>query len=262
MTDALPPDSPRARMCPDCRHPHLPMPEPWATHDGTLTVPKCGWPEGAASCSSPTAGSSPRRAGRRGVTRRLGPAAVALALAAGLLAGPSTHAGDPAPRPPSNGAGMPGTAHSPSGGGASKSAAAGAPLSPAPRRRRLGGHTQPPAATLAPRPARAASVPVPPTPPAVRTARPPAGVRGVATWYAWRPGQAAAGPRLRAALGPGWRGRTVYVFTGRRCIPKVNCVRVRLTDWMRADRLIDLDSRSFAFLAPLSRGVLRVTVSW
>jgi len=83
-----------------------------------------------------------------------------------------------------------------------------------------------------------------------------AGVRGIATWYAYRPGQAAAGPALRRALGPGWRGTVVTVCAGS------SCLRVRLTDWMRADRLADLDSRSFAALAPLSRGVLEVTVSW
>ena len=33
-----------------------------------------------------------------------------------------------------------------------------------------------------------------------------------------------------------------------------------LTDWMRADRLIDLDVRSFAALADPSLGVLRVRV--
>ena len=77
-------------------------------------------------------------------------------------------------------------------------------------------------------------------------------LRGTATWYAYRRGEAAAGPALRAALGPGWRGSVVYV----------EGLRVRLTDWMRADRLIDLDSRTFAALAELSRGVLPVTVSW
>src|ERR1700686_3621122 len=66
-------------------------------------------------------------------------------------------------------------------------------------------------------------------------------ISGVASWYAWHPGEAAAGPALRRFLGSSWRGTVVRVCA------KV-CIRVRLTDFMRADRLIDLDSRSFAQL--------------
>jgi hypothetical protein len=81
---------------------------------------------------------------------------------------------------------------------------------------------------------------------------------GTATWYRWRIGQAAAGPRLRAALGSHWRGRIVTVSRGTRH------VRVRLTDWCRCSwsRVIDLDHRSFDDLMPLWRGVTPVTVSW
>jgi hypothetical protein len=78
---------------------------------------------------------------------------------------------------------------------------------------------------------------------------------GTATWYAYRRGEAAAGPALRRAL-PGWRGRTVLV----------NGVRVRLTDYMGTTnqaKVIDLDAGLFrAICGPLSRGVCRVTVSW
>jgi hypothetical protein len=79
---------------------------------------------------------------------------------------------------------------------------------------------------------------------------------GPATWYRWRIGQAAAGPRLRAALGPHWRGRIVRVVANGRSIV------VRLTDWCACPygRIIDLDMRSFRALTPLWRGVLRVTV--
>lgn len=82
-------------------------------------------------------------------------------------------------------------------------------------------------------------------------------VSGTATWYSWRPGEAAAGPALRAALGSGWRGSTVTVTSAG------HSVTVRLTDWCAcgSGRIIDLDSRSFARLAPLSTGVIRVTVS-
>jgi hypothetical protein len=81
---------------------------------------------------------------------------------------------------------------------------------------------------------------------------------GTATWYAWRVGQAAAGPRLRAALGPHWRGRIVTVSHG------THHVRVRLSDWCRCSwsRVIDLDHRSFDDLMPLWRGVTTVSVSW
>lgn len=82
-------------------------------------------------------------------------------------------------------------------------------------------------------------------------------LNGQATWYRWRVGEAAAGPLLRQALGKGWRGRVVTV-----CM--ATCVRVRLTDWClcRDRRVVDLDHRSFQQLAPLSRGVIAVTVRW
>ena len=77
----------------------------------------------------------------------------------------------------------------------------------------------------------------------------------MASWYRYVAGQAAAGPRLRSALGPGWRGSVVTVCAA-------TCVRVTLSDFMVRDRLVDLDSRSFAALAPLSQGLQEVEVSW
>lgn len=79
---------------------------------------------------------------------------------------------------------------------------------------------------------------------------------GVASYYAWRPFQAAAGPALRRALGPDWRGRRVEVCRG------TLCVVVALTDWCQCygTRVIDLDSRVFALLAPLSRGLIDVKI--
>ncbi len=81
---------------------------------------------------------------------------------------------------------------------------------------------------------------------------------GIATWYRWRIGQAAAGPRLRAALGRYWRGKYVTVTSG------THHVRVRLTDWCGCSwgRVIDLDSRSFARLTRLSAGIVSVRISW
>jgi hypothetical protein len=80
-------------------------------------------------------------------------------------------------------------------------------------------------------------------------------LRGTATWFVSPAGVSAAGPDLRAALGPGWRGSSVRVCAAS------GCVVTTLGDWMRADRLIDLHAPLFARLAPLSRGVLAVTVT-
>jgi len=81
-------------------------------------------------------------------------------------------------------------------------------------------------------------------------------LEGRATWYAYRSGQAAAGPALRAFLGKNWRGTVVTVTANG------HAVTARLTDWCACGhgRVIDLDRRLFAQLAPPSRGVLRVTV--
>jgi rare lipoprotein A (peptidoglycan hydrolase) len=61
-------------------------------------------------------------------------------------------------------------------------------------------------------------------------------------------------------LGKHWRGSLVDVCAGGRC------VQVRLSDWCQCydgtirERVIDLSDDAFAQLAPLSRGVLVVTV--
>lgn len=84
-------------------------------------------------------------------------------------------------------------------------------------------------------------------------------IRGVAVWYDYVPGHAAAGPLLRRALGPDWRGTVVRVCHGDRC------TRAVLSDWCQCNggrRLVDLDRRTFARLADPSVGVIRVTVSW
>jgi hypothetical protein len=87
-------------------------------------------------------------------------------------------------------------------------------------------------------------------------------VGGKATWYDNGSGlYGAAGPVLREALGgdPAFRGQTVRVCAD-------ECVLVRLTDWCACgDRggvptLIDLSPDAFARLAPLSAGVIDVTI--
>jgi hypothetical protein len=96
------------------------------------------------------------------------------------------------------------------------------------------------------------------SPEPTRTPRTASILRGIATWFRSPSGVAAAGPQLREALGPGWRGTHVRVCrTGR-------CVQVVLGDWCGCGggRIIDLDDQAFAALAPLSLGVVKVRVSW
>lgn len=88
-------------------------------------------------------------------------------------------------------------------------------------------------------------------------------VKGWATWYdAPSRFDAAAGPDLRRAIGRDWRGSFVTVYAGERS------AIVQLTDWCACgDRhgtptVIDLDDRTFARLAPLGTGVLKVVVEW
>ena len=66
---------------------------------------------------------------------------------------------------------------------------------------------------------------------------------------------AAAGGEIRIG---GWRNRVVKVCGNGRCI------NVKLIDWCACGgpRIIDLYSDAFSRLAPLSAGVIRVTVSW
>ena len=83
-------------------------------------------------------------------------------------------------------------------------------------------------------------------------------VGGKATYYAYHEGQAAAAHDLKVMVGPDWRGMRVRV-TG----PNGNSIIVRLTDSessRRAGALIDLDTRDFAKLAPLSTGRIDVMV--
>jgi hypothetical protein len=91
-----------------------------------------------------------------------------------------------------------------------------------------------------------------------RTATPPGhSIAGRATWFRSPANVSAAGPALRRAIGPRWRGTVVRVCSGSRC------VRTVLSDWMRADRLIDLDDGVVRRLGlSLSQGVYRVTVTW
>ncbi len=100
----------------------------------------------------------------------------------------------------------------------------------------------------------------------------PATTSGEASWYCRagtsachhaypdRPGKldyyAAAGPRVRRMFGGDWRGRTVIVSAGGRSVV------VRLVDFCQCDhRVIDLYADAFERLAPLSQGVVNVTIS-
>lgn len=77
---------------------------------------------------------------------------------------------------------------------------------------------------------------------------------GIASWYPARGLIAAAGPRLRVGH---WRGSSVVVRAGARSVV------VRLADWCQClgSRLLDLSDDAFRQLAPLSRGLVAVTVN-
>ena len=98
---------------------------------------------------------------------------------------------------------------------------------------------------------------VPDRPPQEVTETRQTAIRGSATWFRAPAGTAAAGPALRAFLGPHWRGTVVTVTANG------HSVTARLTDWCLCSsaRVVDLDKRSFAKLADPSRGVIHVTVS-
>jgi hypothetical protein len=94
--------------------------------------------------------------------------------------------------------------------------------------------------------------------PAPRPSATAATVRGLASWYGVDGDVAAAGPALRHS--GHWRGSVVAVCADR-------CVTVRLVDFcqcyrgQRSERVIDLSPSVFARLAPLSAGLIRVSVS-
>jgi len=87
-------------------------------------------------------------------------------------------------------------------------------------------------------------------------------VTGVASFYVYLPGQAAAGPALRTALGPHWRGQVVRVCIAGALNALEHCPTVALTDSCQClgTRLIDLDVRDFAKFADPSVGLLEVTI--
>jgi len=93
------------------------------------------------------------------------------------------------------------------------------------------------------------------------TPAPTRSLDGRASWYRYHQGQAAAGPRLRKMLGSDWRHQQVRVCQGG------DCVIVTLTDWCQCyrgekrERVIDLDSRDFAALAPTGDGLTKVSIS-
>lgn len=120
------------------------------------------------------------------------------------------------------------------------------------------GRVEAPQATVVPK---VESVPTPrPTVAPSRTQSPATrSVKGVATYYCCTHGYpsgmyAAAGGEIRIGK---WRGRYVSVCAK-------TCVKVRLVDWCacKGSRIIDLYPEVFRKLAPLSRGIVTVTVRW
>lgn len=87
----------------------------------------------------------------------------------------------------------------------------------------------------------------------------PSRLTGTASWYAAGGPAAAAGPRLRAALGPDWRGKVVTVCASR-CIPVALVDFCQCYKGQKRERLIDLGLEAFAQLERPSAGLLRVTI--
>jgi rare lipoprotein A (peptidoglycan hydrolase) len=117
-----------------------------------------------------------------------------------------------------------------------------------------GGASLPPGGSARPASPTAAATPQP-TPTVLGSGTTGASVSGIASWYAWHAREAAAGPALRAFLGPHWRGTFVAVCAKR-------CIWVRLTDFCQCYgvRVIDLNRDDFAKLAPLSAGLIQVQI--
>jgi hypothetical protein len=70
---------------------------------------------------------------------------------------------------------------------------------------------------------------------------------------------AAACAKLRRAMGPNWRGKTVIV----RRADSISSVEVKLVDWCGStSKLIDLYAAPFSLLAPNGAGTVQVTVRW
>ena len=151
--------------------------------------------------------------------------------------------------------------------GTPSSASTDAPTSPTPRALpSMVASPTPPPPTPSPTPSRTPRTEAPATQPREIPPRPRSSVAGTATWYCL-PGTsrctnthngglyAAAGSELRIG---DWRGRRVRVCHGDQC------VTVTLIDWCACggERVIDLYSDAFRRLAPLSRGVIDVKVSW
>lgn len=118
---------------------------------------------------------------------------------------------------------------------------------------------------VSPAPGRAfAQVPRPTSPPDGVQRHSGHARQGTASWYCGPGSVCARGypGGLYAAAGPGlrvgsWRGRIVVVQRGSQRIA------VRLVDWCACPhRLIDLYADAFKRLGPLSKGVLKVEVSW
>jgi rare lipoprotein A (peptidoglycan hydrolase) len=75
---------------------------------------------------------------------------------------------------------------------------------------------------------------------------------GIATWYRWHPGQCAT-----SYLPKGTHIKIRSLRTGR----VVYCVVTDSQPYSK-DRIVDLDVHQFSKLAPLSRGVEHVVVTW
>lgn len=97
--------------------------------------------------------------------------------------------------------------------------------------------------------------------PTVRPTRTTHSIEGQATWFAslgsWDYG--AAGPKLRAAMGPHYLGRFIQVCANGRCV----VVKLVTSCACSPDtRLVDLSLDAFSRLASPSLGIIPIEVSW
>ena len=88
----------------------------------------------------------------------------------------------------------------------------------------------------------------------------PARIVGPASWYPTFGRVAAAGPRLRHFLGHGWRGTRIVVCRTTRSSEA--CTIATVVDWCKCPhgRIVDLSDDVFGVLAPVSVGVIRVSI--
>jgi rare lipoprotein A (peptidoglycan hydrolase) len=87
---------------------------------------------------------------------------------------------------------------------------------------------------------------------------------GLASWYSAAPNTAAAGPAVRVYLDHDYMGARLRVclYGTRKCrVVRISDTCLCRPPYVAQRRAIDLDAQTFAYLAPLSRGIVKVTIT-